>query len=207
MTGAGTFWLVGFVSVADWIGSNEDFFPFAGQWGRPPDAAIAAFAAGAEGWAADALRALGWLPRPRPAAPRPFAALFPFAPNPLQEAVAAGAEVFSGSALVVVEAPMGDGKTEAVWYVGDRVGASLGLVGEDRSGPRAVGGEQPPVRRVGYRRVVHLRSRVRIGRRAERGRRGGVGEGPDGQRPLAVLGLLVLLRASRGVDRHGGEGP
>ena len=60
LTGAGALWLAGFISVVDWIGSNEEFFPYAATWGAPPgEEAVAAYAAEAEPRARNALAALG----------------------------------------------------------------------------------------------------------------------------------------------------
>ncbi len=92
-------WLVaGLITVADWIGSNEAFFSPAAD--QPHGAAGQAAAA--------ALAQIGW-----PGAPlrdSPFGTTFEFPPNAVQEAVLAAA---NGPALIIVEAPMGCGKTEA----------------------------------------------------------------------------------------------
>ncbi len=90
--------LAGLVTVADWIGSNEAFFSPA-QHGTPAETRISA---------ARALHQIGW-----PGGglvPRPFDEIFLFPPNPLQAAVVASVDT---PALVIIEAPMGRGKTEA----------------------------------------------------------------------------------------------
>lgn len=90
--------LAGLVTVADWIGSNEAFFS-AETHGTPDETRARA---------RRALRQIGW-----PGGgllSRPFTEVFGFPPNPLQSAVLSR---LNGPALVVIEAPMGRGKTEA----------------------------------------------------------------------------------------------
>lgn len=107
--------LAGLTSFADWIGSNETFFPF----GTPEDCDDLA------GWfkkrrdhnAEEALNQTGWLPRlPLADAPRAFDAVFGFAPRPLQQAVIDALQGIDQPAILLVEAPMGEGKTEAALY-------------------------------------------------------------------------------------------
>jgi CRISPR-associated endonuclease/helicase Cas3 len=99
----GALFLVGgLISVADWIGSDERFFP---QDVGPEDGS-ALFER-----AISALHSIGWRKiQPQPRAP--FRHLFPEipAPNSLQEAAA---DFISAPGLYVIEAPMGYGKTEA----------------------------------------------------------------------------------------------
>lgn len=116
-------YLAGLTSVADWIGSNQQFFPPHGN----PDRAAAGFSIDdysrqAAGQADRALEALGWLGRADDAAPRSFRQLFPEIerPRPLQDEIERVAGAMTGPTLVIVEAPMGEGKTEAAWYVADR---------------------------------------------------------------------------------------
>ncbi len=115
--------LAGFVTVSDWIGSDEQRFPYAvpdTDAGRDLD--LVRYGQAAERRAADAIRSLGWLPvaaRDR----RTFADLFPRVPepNPLQRAVLDLAPALAGPCLVVIEAPMGEGKTEAALALVDRL--------------------------------------------------------------------------------------
>ena len=94
--------LAGLVTVADWIGSNEAFFPV--DRGLPPEESRqrAAQALAAIGWPGGELRMTS------------FSEAFTgsespsFQPNSVQETV-----VKSAPGLVIVEAPMGCGKTEA----------------------------------------------------------------------------------------------
>jgi CRISPR-associated endonuclease/helicase Cas3 len=114
-------YLAGFTSVADWIGSNQEFFEPVGNQAlvdNPFD--LDNYFGESKKHAADALEKLGWLGRAHTTTPVTFAALFPrFPPRPLQEAVEKIAVGMSEPSLLIVEAPMGEGKTEAAWYVAD----------------------------------------------------------------------------------------
>ena len=107
--------LAGFISVADWIGSNTDFFPHA----VPSD--LAAYALYAQQQAGGALDKLGWRLQPFPQGIPGFAGLFPGIPKPndLQVKVEALAPDLNGPGLVIIEAPTGEGKTEAAMYLAD----------------------------------------------------------------------------------------
>ncbi len=106
--------LAGLTSFADWIGSNEQYFPF----GTPEDCA------NLPGWfekrhrnAEAALDAIGWLPRlPLAAERRSFRSVFSFNPRPLQQAMVDAVANIDQPAILLVEAPMGEGKTEAALY-------------------------------------------------------------------------------------------
>lgn len=116
--------LAGLVSVADWIGSIESpYFPHSGQLGHPSRVDPAEYARRARHQARQALSELDWLAPPRQP-PAGFAHLFPAIaqPNELQQAVSELADRLSEApqALVVVEAPTGEGKTEAAWLLADR---------------------------------------------------------------------------------------
>jgi len=99
--------LAGLITVADWIGSNEAWF--SAEEGLPLDAARPR--------ARHALRQIGW-PGGK-LRPTTFAAAFAtgttpsFTPNKVQEAVAAAS---IGPGLIIVEGPMGCGKTEGALY-------------------------------------------------------------------------------------------
>lgn len=104
-------WCVaGLIAIADWIGSNEAFFPVA--HGLSIEESREA--------ATKALRKLGWnRGRMRKAA---FGALFnAFTPNPLQQVVH---DHSFGQSLIVVEGPMGCGKTEAALWAAHRLNVS-----------------------------------------------------------------------------------
>lgn len=107
--------LAGLTSFADWIGSNETFFSF----GSSEDCADPAawFKTRREQNAENALNQIGWLPRlPLADTPRAFDAVFPFAPRPLQQAMIDALATIDRPAILLVEAPMGEGKTEAALY-------------------------------------------------------------------------------------------
>jgi CRISPR-associated endonuclease/helicase Cas3 len=93
-------WLIaGLTSVADWIGSDEYFFP--------PDLELETEEAFLR--TTYALDAIGLQP-PKLRKDLSFNELFPFPPNPLQEVAM---EYISAPGIYVIEAPMGTGKTEA----------------------------------------------------------------------------------------------
>jgi CRISPR-associated endonuclease/helicase Cas3 len=106
--------LSGLTSFADWIGSNEKWF----QFGTPEDCD------GLQGWydsrrsnAARALDTLGWERRsPLVSEHRTFQELFDMPPRPLQDAVARAVDEMPNPGVILVEAPMGEGKTEAAFY-------------------------------------------------------------------------------------------
>jgi len=107
--------LSGLTSFADWVGSNEDWFPF----GNPDDCGyLQAWFQKRRACADKALNAIGWEPRtPLSPAPKTFRQVFGFSPRPLQQAVADALTDLQGPAILLVEAPMGEGKTEAAFFV------------------------------------------------------------------------------------------
>lgn len=114
LTGPDFMLLSGLTSFADWIGSNEDWFTF----GTSKDCDDL------EGWfqkrradADRALDAIGWEPRtPLSLEPKSFEQVFKFAHRPLQQAVADVVANLKAPAILLVEAPMGEGKTEAAYF-------------------------------------------------------------------------------------------
>jgi CRISPR-associated endonuclease/helicase Cas3 len=106
--------LSGLTSFADWIGSNEEWFPF----GDPEDCE------NLENWfqqrrvcADKALNAIGWISRtPLSSASKSFEQIFGFTPRPLQQVVADVLADIREPVILLVEAPMGEGKTEAAFY-------------------------------------------------------------------------------------------
>lgn len=104
----------GLTSVADWIGSVEDYFPY---FESPLD--MRQYADRAAAQARRALADLDWLGWRPPTETRGFEALFEFPPNPMQQSVVELAEKLKGPALVLIEAPTGSGKTEAALYLAD----------------------------------------------------------------------------------------
>ncbi len=104
--------LAGLITVADWIGSNESWF--SSEVGSPPVAA--------RQQAVAALRQIGWpggklkqTAFSEAFASRPGAV---FDPNPLQQAVAEAART---PGVIIVEGPMGCGKTEAALFAAQQL--------------------------------------------------------------------------------------
>ncbi|MCC7536678.1 MAG: CRISPR-associated helicase Cas3' [Deltaproteobacteria bacterium] len=116
--------LAGLTTAADWLGSNADVF---GYVEGSPD--LGAYLEHARGLAARALDDAGFRRPPRPAA-RTFQQLFgdDKSPWPLHRAVTELLPELSEGSLVVVEAPMGEGKTEAALMTYDAL-ASRGADG------------------------------------------------------------------------------
>jgi len=106
--------LAGLTTVADWLGSNADVFRYV----EPPQAAEAYLAVAADR-AKISLREAGFRRPPRPSA-RSFEGLFsPRTPWPLHEAVHRVLNEVGPGSLVIIEAPMGEGKTEAALLLYD----------------------------------------------------------------------------------------
>lgn len=92
-------WVAGLTSVADWIGSDESYFP--------PDQELAIDEIKKR--SVKALESIG-IGLPNVIEGLKFEKLFPFAANPLQTAVM---DYIKSPGVYVIEAPMGMGKTEA----------------------------------------------------------------------------------------------
>lgn len=101
--------LAGLITVADWIGSNETYFSPAS--GQSPEVArqLASSALGQIGWPGGSLRHAT------------FKDTFGFAPNSVQSALLTVAD---SPALLIVEATMGRGKTEAALAAAQQLIAS-----------------------------------------------------------------------------------
>ncbi|MDZ7619883.1 MAG: CRISPR-associated helicase Cas3', partial [Patescibacteria group bacterium] len=114
LTGPDFMLLSGLTSFVDWIGSNEDWFPY----GTPGDCDdLNVWWTASRQRAEQALNAIHWEPRyPLLAQTVPFEAVFGFPPRPLQQAVAGVVGRVSGPCILLVEAPMGEGKTEAAMF-------------------------------------------------------------------------------------------
>ncbi len=106
--------LSGITSFADWIGSNEEWFGF----GNPEDCCeLNQWFQNRRTLAEEALEGIGWEVR-APLSPdsKTFEDVFGFPPRPLQQAVADALKVLTEPAILLVEAPMGEGKTEAAFF-------------------------------------------------------------------------------------------
>jgi len=114
--------LAGLVSVSDWIGSDERFFPYVG--GAVTE--VAAYAQKARDKAKRAVSEIGWSRVPAGRNPPAFGELFfdllegevrrSWSPNPMQSLCGELSHAAEGPFLLLVEAPTGSGKTEgALW--------------------------------------------------------------------------------------------
>jgi CRISPR-associated endonuclease/helicase Cas3 len=114
LTGPDFMLLSGLTSFADWIGSNEAWF----SYGTPEDCDdLNAWWTQRQKQAEQTLDAIGWEPRcPLSLRTLPFEEAFHFAPRPLQQAVAKAVQQVPTPCMLLVEAPMGEGKTEAAFF-------------------------------------------------------------------------------------------
>ena len=105
--GAATFWFAGFVTIADWAGSTQAYFPYC-----TPDMSVDDYWRGAQGKARQAVRGLGLAPA-KTSMLKPFAKLTGKQdPTPLQ-VLAETIVLPEGPVLIVIEDVTGAGKTEA----------------------------------------------------------------------------------------------
>ena len=106
--------LSGLTSFADWIGSNEEWF----SYGTPRnDCNFREWFHQRRALADQALDAIRWEPRiPLSQGMKSFEQVFGLAPRPLQQAVAMALSNLTGPAILLIEAPMGEGKTEAAFF-------------------------------------------------------------------------------------------
>jgi CRISPR-associated endonuclease/helicase Cas3 len=117
----------GLVSVADWIASNQKFFPCAALLGVEfilPS--LEDYFQESRERARRALREVGWLGIPEPPPTSRFDVLFPGKkPRESQTRIEAFARELSEPAAILIEAPMGEGKTEAALLLADRLAAAV----------------------------------------------------------------------------------
>lgn len=119
--------LAGLTTVSDWIASNPDDksgFPYAN------DMPFDEYAAGLTAKAQNALQAIGWTKIPAEK-PLQFTELFTQirTPRPLQDAAISLAPDLVPPCLILVEASMGEGKTEAALYLADYLQHQRGVGG------------------------------------------------------------------------------
>ncbi|MCC6963746.1 MAG: CRISPR-associated helicase Cas3' [candidate division Zixibacteria bacterium] len=125
-TNAAVMACAGLTSVADWIASNEDYFPFSHDFVGSTDDYLAQ----SRNRAAQALARLGWVGWKPAEEVRSFSDLFgKKLPRPLQRTLIKLAETHVEKSLYIIEAPMGDGKTEAALFLSNRVISSNGQRG------------------------------------------------------------------------------
>jgi CRISPR-associated endonuclease/helicase Cas3 len=116
--------LAGLTSFADWIGSNRDWFPF----GSPDDCKdMQTLWKSRRAMASRALSQIGWEFRePLIRESRTFKDIFAREPRPLQAATATMIAECNEPAVVLIEAPMGEGKTEAAFFAHAGLQRALG---------------------------------------------------------------------------------
>lgn len=109
--------LAGIISVVDWIGSIDDdaFFPYCPD--GPAD--LPNYLAARRSRAEAALAALHWKAWPTRNDLPPFKDLFEFPPRPLQQVTESLIHEVAAPGLAIIEAPMGEGKTEAAFYLAE----------------------------------------------------------------------------------------
>jgi CRISPR-associated endonuclease/helicase Cas3 len=107
--------LAGIISTADWIGSNGGLF----CWDPAGANDLPAYYARVRSQANEALERIHWRALPEFGAPRTFGELFPFPPRRLQQEAEQIRQTMDSPGLVIVEAPMGEGKTEAALLLTD----------------------------------------------------------------------------------------
>lgn len=117
--------LLGLVVLADWMASNEDLFPYSDARPAKERAATAAAALGLPApWHPDEQNApFGELFHTR------FPRLAEVEPRPVQRALAGAFAASKTPALAIVEAPMGEGKTEAAFLASEIAAQRLGCGG------------------------------------------------------------------------------
>ena len=123
-----TMLLAGLISVADWIGSNSDYFSYLIEdCDTFPTISLVKYMEQAEIAADQALNRLGWMGWSQPEQALPFTELFELDnPRPLQVAAIEVAKQIDPPGIVIIEAPMGEGKTEAALYLADTWGITPG---------------------------------------------------------------------------------
>lgn len=117
--------LSGLISVSDWIASAEEYFPYAGNISDVKKYVILS-----KERTAKAFEDLNWSTQ-RMVEERSLRSMFSFItdPYPLQKATEDILSQLVAPGLVVIEAPMGEGKTEAALFLTERWNRSLGRCG------------------------------------------------------------------------------
>lgn len=118
--------LLGTLIVADWVASNERYFPGIDRASGVGWAVAQGRAAA--GWQALGLRG-GWDPAVLPRHHDAVKARFGWPARPSQQAVMTAAEELPVPGLIIVEAPMGEGKTEAALAAAEVLARRFGADG------------------------------------------------------------------------------
>jgi CRISPR-associated endonuclease/helicase Cas3 len=115
--------LTGFTILCDWLGSDERFFP------PSSDFDLESYILESQKCALHAVEAAGFFEQSHSTKPNSFSALFPdkLPPRPLQEAIdAIPEETLAEPCLAIIEAPTGEGKTEAALALAHRLAQANG---------------------------------------------------------------------------------
>lgn len=118
--------LTGLLIMADWIASNTEYFPLipVEELGSMEDYPARVDRA----WEKLALP-FPWEAQPGIADPQEFAVRFGFAPNAVQRAVLEAADTAAEPGILILEAQMGVGKTEAALAAAEIMASRFGLGG------------------------------------------------------------------------------
>ena len=121
--------LTGLLIMADWIASNTEYFPLIPVEELGSEAAYPARVLRAwERWNKTETAA-PWMAQTSIADPEEFAERFGFAPNAVQEAAIEAANTMEAPGILVLEAQMGVGKTEAALAAAEILAARFGAGG------------------------------------------------------------------------------
>ncbi|HEX8638588.1 MAG TPA: CRISPR-associated helicase Cas3', partial [Pyrinomonadaceae bacterium] len=122
----------GLTTVADWIGSNADFFKcYVEDSTKDFSFDIDQYLKDSKQTAEKALKTLGWTNWVKESTEKSFDELFPKIKNKrhLQDVAIEIAKEIDSVGICVVESPMGEGKTEAAMFLADAFNARLGARG------------------------------------------------------------------------------
>lgn len=148
-------WLAGLISVADWIGSDEHYFPFNSE---PAESFAQALAIAHES-AKNALRLTGWASPPLPIASNEFEdtilTIEDLVPTKAQQLAVNLTRAMTSPGMTVVEIPMGWGKTEIALWIAAHYAETAGITGTYFALPTMATSDQL------YQRVLaHLEAHV-----------------------------------------------
>lgn len=119
--------LTGLVTVSDWIASNAELFPYVARVDQAFAGDLSRYAETSRNQAEEALQRLGWTgDRPGPGEASSFVELFHQKPRPFQATLETLLPDLQEPGLVMIEAPTGEGKTEAALLVADHWGVERG---------------------------------------------------------------------------------
>lgn len=126
--------LAGLVSVADWIGSDTQFFNCAAEIVNETEIrfnfeSIDSYRELSEKQTEFALEKLGWLNWAENESPKEFETLFPFQPRGSQIEAIKIAKELRTAGIVVIEEEMGKGKSETAMFISDTFNSNLNLRG------------------------------------------------------------------------------